>query len=130
MLIVCVGCTSIPNGTFHSNKLLSSKGEEIFINSINWGATDDYQLSIISKDSLRLKERKNTVGAIDGLEPFIYHFKNDTLTLFFYNNIDYKIAENFSTVTVLYQTVNSISYSELQEKTNLNSGYFSVPIKK
>lgn len=128
-LTTCLGCADIPKGTFNSHRLVSSKGEEIFINTINWGVTDDYQLSVISKDSLKLKERKNTIGSVEGLDPFIYYFENDTLTVLFYDKINYKISDSFNTITVLYQTVSSSEYLALQEKTDVNSNYFSVPIR-
>jgi hypothetical protein len=71
-----VACSpSVDNGSFHSNVLISSKGEKIFVNSINWGVTGDYQLSVISKDSLRLKDRNDTIGTIKGIKPFIMNLK-------------------------------------------------------
>jgi hypothetical protein len=69
--------------TFQSKKLVSSKGEKFYINTLNWGMTDDNQYTVISKDFNRLKERGDTIGGISGLTPFIYKFSNDTWRSFF-----------------------------------------------
>lgn len=129
LLIINFGCTDIAQGTFHSNKLVSSKGEKVFVNSINWGVSDDHQLSIISKDRLRLKDRKDTIGAVYGLDPFIYQFKHDTLTLFFYDHVSYKIADDLNTITVLYKVVSSSELLVFKEKTYRSTEYFSIPKK-
>ena len=116
--------------SFNSNVLISSKGEKIFVNSINWGVTDDYQLSVISKDSLRLKDRNDTIGTVQGLNPFIYEFNNDTLTLYFYNRISYKLNDKLNTITVLYKVVNDTEYLILTEKSYESDEYISVPISE
>ena len=123
-----VACSPVVNNSFNSNVLTSSRGEKIFVNSVNYGVTGDYQLSIISKDSLRLKNRTDTIGSIEGLNPFIYKFKNDTLTLFFYQKIKYKVQDEFNSVTVIYKIINEEEHLELSKKAEENNEYFSVPI--
>lgn len=116
--------TSITHDSFNSKQLVSSKGEKIYINSINWGVTGDYQCSVISKDSLRLKNRNDTVGSIPGLDPFMYQFKNDSLILYFYDRVKYRVPNDLNTITVIYKVVSDSEYLKLKEKT----GCFSVPI--
>lgn len=114
-------------GNFHSRVLISSTGEKIYVNSINWGVTDDYQLSVISRDSLRLKERNDSVGSVQGLNPFIYQFNSDTLTLFFYKTINYKLKDRLKSITVIYKVVDESEYLELTMKSDEKSFFFSVP---
>lgn len=130
-LISFTACSpSIDNDGFNSNKLISSKGEKIYVNSINWGVTGDYQLSVISKDSLRLKDRNDTIGTAQGINPFIYEFKNDTLTLYFFNKITYNLKDKLNTITIIYKVVNDSVYNILNEKSYENIGYYSVPVTK
>jgi hypothetical protein len=121
--------TSITDDSFNSKQLVSSKGEKIYINSINRGVTGDCQLSIISKNPHSLKEIDDTVGVVEGLDPFIYSFNNDTLTLFFYDSVHYKIKEKFKTIMVNYIVVSDSTYLLISEKALYNFGYFSVPAK-
>jgi hypothetical protein len=121
------GCGTKLVGTFKSSKLTSSQGESIFVNSLNWGVTDDSQLTSISVDSLKLKNNRDTLGTVYGLNPFIYSFNNDSLTLFFYDTISYKIIDNFQTISVNYIIVNSSEFLKLNEKALNNQGFYSVP---
>ncbi len=124
------GCSTKLVGTFNSLKITSSRGESIFVNSINWGVSDDNQLTTISVDSLKLKNNRDTLGTVYGLNPFIYSFKNDSLTLFFYDKISYKITDNFRSISVNYKIVNSSEYLNLNEKALNNKGFYTVPKKK
>ncbi len=124
------GCDTKLVGTFNSSKLISSQGESIFVNSLNWGVSDDSQLTTISLDSLKLKNNRDTLGTVYGLNPFIYSFNNDSLTLFFYDKISFKITDNFRTISVNYRIVNSFEYLKLNEKALNNQGFYSVPKKK
>jgi len=81
IVITLNSCVDV-HDTFRSKRLVSSKGEKIYINTLNWGVTDDYQYTVISKDSNKLRERKDTIGGIKGLTPFVYKFSADTLTIF------------------------------------------------
>lgn len=64
LLLLQACSTPLLQDSFRSKRLISSKGEKIFVNSINWGVTGDYQLSLISKDSLRLNNRNDTIGSV------------------------------------------------------------------
>ena len=83
-------------------EIVSSKGEKVYIKSINWGVTDDKQATIITSDIERMKTRTDTTGAVHILDPFLYRFKNDTLTLVFSEVKTYEIKEKFKTIKVKY----------------------------
>lgn len=83
-------------------EIVSSKGEKVYIKSINWGVTDDKQATIITSDIERMKTRTDTTGAVHILDPFLYRFKNDTLTLVFSEEKTYEIKEKFKTIKVKY----------------------------
>jgi len=114
--------------TFRSKKLVSSKGEEIYINSLNWGMTDDNQYTVISKDGNRLKERNDTIGGIRGLTPFIYKFSNDTLTIFLQNGNKMDIKQRFETIVLNSIYVENRDYMELIRRAGKREeGYCLVP---
>lgn len=94
------GCGNKLVGTFNTLKLKSSQGESIYVNSLNWGLSDDSQLTTISLDSLKLKNNRDTLGTVYGLNPFIFSFSNDSLTLYFYDKISYEIIDKFRTISV------------------------------
>lgn len=83
-------------------EIVSSKGEKVYIKSINWGVTGDKQATIITSDIERMKTRTDTTGAAHILDPFLYRFKNDTLTLVFIEEKTYEIKEKFKTIKVKY----------------------------
>ena len=124
LLLLQACSTPLLQDSFRSKRLMSSKGEKIYVNSINWGVTGDYQLSLISKDSLRLKNRNDTIGSVSGLNPFKYQFQNDTLTLYFYKHISYRLTDDLNTIKVVYKVVSDSVYTNLNEKM----GSFTVPI--
>jgi hypothetical protein len=114
--------------TFQSKKLVSSKGEKFYINTLNWGMTDDNQYTVISKDFNRLKERGDTIGGISGLTPFVYKFSNDTLTLVFPKGTKIKINKEFDTIELNYLSVENGGYMELLSKAiQGEGGYHLVP---
>lgn len=127
-LISC--CTLQMEDTFNSRELISSKGERIYINSINWGVTDDHQLTLISKDKEKIRNRRDTNSAVKGLEPFIYTFKNDTLTLFFNKKITYNVDEHFNTIVIIYSALSPEYYSEIRKLAIENSKYYIVPMRR
>jgi hypothetical protein len=102
LFLLFVSCSSPIQDTFNSKELQSSKGEKIYINSLNWGITDDYQITAITSNKSKLKTRNDTTDIVKGLDPFIYSFKNDTLNLFFRNNISYELKEAFRTISIKY----------------------------
>ena|ERR1044071_3868152 len=130
LLISVVRCSSTFEGTWYSSELISSRGERIYINSLNWGVTGDYQVSVITKDKKRLSDRSDTLGTVKGFEPFIYSFKNDTLQLFFDHSDYYRIDEKFNSITVIYRVVKGKENLVLYQKATHNLGYHCVPMRK
>ena len=105
--------------TQNCKELVSSKGEKVYVKSINWGVTGDHQVTIITHDIERMKIRTDTAGAVHMLEPFLYRFKNDTLTLVFSQWKTYEIKEKLKTIKVKYVNV---EFSEFWRLKN-ESGY-------
>ncbi len=128
VLMVNMGCASGLNDTFKSEVLTSSKGEKIYVNTLNWGVTDDHQITAISADKDKARERSDTVDVVKGLDPFVYAFKNDTLSLYFNGNINYKIKNEFKTIYIKYVSLGKRAYREVRAMAYDNeSGYCSVP---
>jgi hypothetical protein len=113
--------------TFNSEILTSSKGEKIYINSLNWGVTDDYQMSAVTSNPGKLKDRGDSSSTVHGLEPFYYSFENDTLTLFFDGDITYNVSENFKTINLKYVALDIREYGKISRQAFVNDGYFAVP---
>ena len=128
LCIVGIGCTALPKDTFNSEILTSSRGEKIYINTLNWGLTGDDQMSIVSSGKNRLKQRADSLGVILGLEPFVYTFKNDSLTLYFDREITYRTKEHFRTVKIKYVCLDQKNYKKIRTKAYDNIEYHSVPI--
>jgi hypothetical protein len=130
LLLSLFCCSPMYEDTFNSREIVSSQGEKIYINSLNWGMTDDYQLSIVTSDPTKLTERSDSVGTIKGLEPFIYTFRNDTLEIFFKNRIRYKVTEKFKSIFIKYTLLSSKEYTKIRMRANDNDEYYLVPLKK
>lgn len=128
--VLVAGCTSLPEDTVNSEVLLSSKGEKIYIKTINWGATNDYQISIITTEKNKLQKRADSIGTVSGIEPFVYTFQNDSLTLYFDRENTYRINEPFRTVQVSYVVLNQKEFKKILIKASENNGYHSVPKAK
>jgi hypothetical protein len=128
--LLLFSCSSPVMDTFNSKELISSKGEKIYINSLNWGATDDNQITAISSDKEKVKERSDTLEAVKGLEPFIYSFKSDSLKLFFHNEITFEVKENFKTIHVSYIVLRAKEYNNIRQKAYNNDEYHSVPMRE
>ncbi|PWG77985.1 hypothetical protein DDR33_24620 [Pararcticibacter amylolyticus] len=126
--MVVMSCSSNLDDTFNSEVLVSSKLEKVYINTLNWGLTDDNQLSAISSNVDKLRKRSDTLGTVKGLEPFIYTFKTDTLSLYFDGEITYQVQDHFKTIHIKYIVLNKKEYRELRTKAyNNEEGYHSVP---
>ena len=129
LVCLCIFACEVPlSASFNSRKLISSKGEKIYVNSLNWGVTDDNQMSCISKNPGKVRNIKDTVGMVRGLDPFIYLFRNDSLKLFFQNEIFYRVNEHFNTINVSYTVLTTKKYNELRWKVGEDLGYYSVPM--
>ncbi|MGY5255562.1 hypothetical protein, partial [Sphingobacterium spiritivorum] len=102
--------------TFRSKELVSSKGEKLYINTLNWGINDDNQYTIITKDADRLKDRTDTVDAINGLLPFVYRFSGDTLSVFYLKWRDISIKEKFKSIKINYNPLENRDYMNLINK--------------
>lgn len=111
---------------FNSKCLTSSNGEHIYINTYVYGITGDHQRTIISKNKDRLREKSDTVGSIMGIDPFIYSFQNDTLTLIFNNIITYSIADTFESIYVIYKKIPNPQYMEYMQKAINSKDYHRV----
>jgi len=127
ILFILLSCSSTIKETFKSVKLTSSKGENIYVNSLNWGVTDDSQITVISSSMKRLKNESDTLDIAKGLEPFIYSFKNDSLKLYFNNNVSYKVKESFKTISISYIILNPQEYKNIRQRAYVNDGYYSIP---
>jgi hypothetical protein len=127
IFLMFLSCASTVQDTFNSIELISSKGEKIYINSLNWGFTDDNQITAISSNKERVKDRTDTLDVAKGLEPFFYSFKNDNLKLFFNNEISYKLKEHFKTINVSYIVLRAKEYNSIRQKAYNNDGYYSIP---
>lgn len=128
IIIISVSSCLDVRDTFRSKKLVSNRGEIIYINTLNWGVTDDYQYTVVSKDSNRLRERKDTIGGIGGLNPFIYKFNGDTLIIFCQEGKKMVIKENLKTIKLNYIFLENKDYIQLLSKSRLGvQGYYGVP---
>ncbi|MGJ1261736.1 hypothetical protein [Sphingobacterium spiritivorum] len=114
-IILIVGCDKYGD-TFRSKELVSSKGEKLYINTLNWGINDDNQYTIITKDADRLKDRTDTVDAINGLLPFVYRFSGDTLSVFYLKWRDISIKEKFKSIKINYNPLENRDYMNLINK--------------
>lgn len=130
LLATFSSCTPTFEDTFNSKELVSSKNEKIYINSLNWGVNDDYQMTIVSSNKNKIKNRLDTVGVIKGFEPFIYSFKNDTLTLIFDGAVSYSINEKFKTIGVKYIILNKQDFKKIRNLAYENDDYYAIPIRK
>jgi hypothetical protein len=130
LLIFISGCFPKITTDVISRELISSKGEKIYINSINWGITGDYQLSSITKNKNKHSKGIDTIDAVRGLEPFIYSFNHDTLRLYFNQVIRYVPKEKFETVAVEVINCGAYEYYDLKEKAYDNNGYYNVPMRE
>lgn len=127
-LMPIISCSSDTNGTFNTEELISSKQEKIYINTLNWGVTDDNQISAVSSDKNRLIEKADTLNTVKGLEPFIYTFKNDTLNLYFDGEVTYDVKEKFKTIKINLISLDKKEYQKSREKAYKNEeGYCTVP---
>lgn len=74
-LLLFIGCVDInSDGDFRSRVFTSTNGENIYINTLNWGVTYDKQFTVLTKDPNELRKREDSLFAIKGLEPFVYRF--------------------------------------------------------
>ncbi|WP_417357442.1 hypothetical protein [Flavobacterium sp.] len=117
--VVLNSCIDV-HDTFKSKMLVSGKGEKIYINTLNWGMTNDYKYTVVTKNSTLLKDRKDTISGIKGLDPFIYKFSGDTLTIFFQKGNRVDVKEEFKTIQLNYIPLDNKNYMKLLSDTRVN----------
>lgn len=127
LFLLFFGCSSTVKDTFNSVELVSRKGEKLYINSLNWGVTDDYQITAISSNKERVKERNDTIDVMKGLDPFFYSFENDSLKLYFNNEISYRVKEQFKSIKIVYISLSAKDYRNIRQKAYINDNHFSIP---
>ena len=127
MMFFFNNCNGVKD-TFRSKMLVSSKGEKLYINTLNLGATDDNQYTIITKDAGRLKNRTDTVSAINGFSPFVYRFRGDTLSVFYLEWKEIDIKERFKSIKIDYNPLENREYMSIINKAGKGEeGYQLVP---
>lgn len=127
MILLFNNCSGV-NDTFRSKMLVSSKGEKLYINTLNWGVSNDNQYTIITKDAGRLKDKTDTVNAINGLSPFVYRFRGDTLFVFYLEWKEIDIKEKFKSIRIDYNPLENREYMNIINKAGKGEeGYQLVP---
>ncbi|MEN5057829.1 hypothetical protein [Sphingobacterium kitahiroshimense] len=127
MMLLFNSCNGVKD-TFRSKMLVSSKGEKLYINTLNWGVTDDNQYTIITKDAGRLKDRTDTINAINGLSPFVYRFQGDTLFVFYLEWKEIDTKERFESIKIDYNPLENREYMSIMNKAGKGEeGYQLVP---
>ncbi|GEP52738.1 hypothetical protein FNO01nite_34100 [Flavobacterium noncentrifugens] len=119
-------CNSNAEGTLNHEELISLNGERIYINSLNWGVTDDSQITLITDRSENIKST-DTIESIKGLEPFIYKFEKDTLNLYFKDSVTYKVNKEFNYIRIAYHKLNAKKYNEIYKKAMQNDEFHAIP---
>lgn len=126
--VLFVSCSPVFEDDFESIELISSKGEKLYINTISWGVTGDYQATVISHEKNKLKKRaKDSSEVTFRYSPFIYSFNNDSLNLYFNEEITYKVKEHFNTITISYIALDRITFEKLTDRARRNDNYYLVP---
>jgi hypothetical protein len=120
----CVGVED----THKSKELVSSTGEKIYINTLNWGITDDNQYTVISKDVNRLRARSDTLNAVKGFSPFVYRFNRDTLSIYYLAWKDIKVSDSLQSIKIAYHPLQNKEFMDIMLKVSKGEyGYNLVP---
>ena len=124
-LPLLVSC-STGYGDHRCAKLVSSKGDALYVKTYNWGITGDGQLSTLAGDAapIGFADRGNA-GVVNGLEPFLYRFEQDTLTLYSRSHLP-PFSLPGSSITVRYQVVDNPDHMNLRRLAD-HSPYYRVP---
>lgn len=126
-ILFYTSCSNPVNDGFRSKELISSRGEHLYINSLNYGMTSDQQMTVITKDKELLKFEIDTTCVVFGLDPFLYSFNHDTLTLFFNQSSNYKIKDTFSTIKIDYKIVSNSKFMDLMKAAIAEKKLYRVP---
>lgn len=113
LLVILLYTSCVVNkDDFRSLSLVSSKGEKLYINTLNWGVSGDSQLTSITHDPNTLLEGRDTTNTVSGLQPFMYNFSNDTLSICYNGEVDYRTTDDFKSITILYFSLDNPRYME------------------
>ena len=127
---IIIACSSeFVSQQFNQIDIISSKGEHIYISTINSGVTGNKQFTIISDDKILNGDDFDKTKSLKGLDPFIYSFSNDQLNLYFRNDIRYKVPFKPKSIKIQYVVLDNSEYVKLHKKTFDNKVYYSVPNK-
>ncbi|MFP3596100.1 hypothetical protein [Chryseobacterium sp. SIMBA_029] len=128
LFLSIISCSNdLGSQQLNQSEIVSSKGERIYISTINIGATGDKQFTVITNKKIIDVKDFDKTNSLKGLDPFICSFSNDTLNLYFRNSVRYKIPFNTESIKVDYFELNNADYIELYKKTFENKLYHSVP---
>ena len=111
----------------NQSELVSSKGEHIYISTINLGINGDKQFTLVTNRKIKDPESFDKTNSLKGLDPFIYSFFNDTLNLYFRSSIRYKVPFITKSIKIEYFVLNNTEYMKLYRETIKNDLYHSVP---
>lgn len=127
-LLSIISCRNeLGSQQLNQSEIVSSKGERIYISTINLGVTGDKQFTIITnKKIIDIKDFDKT-NSLKGIDPFIYSFSNDTLNLYFRNSVRYRVPFNTESIKIDYFELNNADYVELYKRSFDNKLYHSVP---
>ncbi|AIZ65391.1 hypothetical protein PK28_17105 (plasmid) [Hymenobacter sp. DG25B] len=114
------------NGVYQEVPLVSSAGDTLYVKSYNWGLTGDHQLSTISDTNVPIGwDDQQRQDIVKGLDPFLYRFAHDTLTVYTRAPLpDFNIR--CPSIVVRYQLVDNPQYMSLYEQVGKQS-YYRVP---
>lgn len=127
-LLILISCSNeLGSQQLNQNEIVSSKGERIYISTINLGITGDKQFTAITNKKIIDVKDFDKTNSLKGLDPFIYSFSNDTLNLYFRNSVRYKVPFNTESIKIDYFELDNADYIELYKKTFENQLYHSVP---
>lgn len=126
-MILFDGCNVVED-TLNTKELVSSTGEKVYINTLNWGVTDDNQYTVIAKDKNRLKTRSDTLNTMKGLSLFVYRFHRDTLSFFYLKWKEVKVSDSLQSIKLAYYPLDNKEYMRLLNKAGKKEdGYSLVP---
>lgn len=127
-LLSIISCSNeLGSQQLNQSEIVSSKGEKIYISTINLGVTGDKQFTVITNKKIKDLKDFDKTNSLKGLDPFIYSFSNDTLNLYFRNSVRYKVPFNPESIKIDYFELNNADYVELYKKTFEDKLYHSVP---
>jgi hypothetical protein len=125
-LLALLASCSTDYGDYRCAKLVSSKKEILYVKTYNWGINGDSQISTLASDDTPIGfEDKGKSTVVSGLEPFIYRFAQDTLTLYSRSPLP-AFPLHCSSITVRYEVVDNPRYMDLHLLLR-RKPYYSVP---